>query len=127
MDSILGIHEAALSFRAKRMEVLATNLANADTPHFKARDLEFGAVLAGAGRAARLAVTNPRHMEPRGTLSNASLQYRMPHQPAADGNTVESDQELARFADNAVAYQTSLLFINGRISTLRAALTGSRS
>jgi flagellar basal-body rod protein FlgB len=127
MESILGVHESALLFRAKRMEVLAANLANADTPRYKARDMEFGSVLGAIGGAGRLNVTNARHIESAPLASNDSLKYRIPHQPALDGNTVESDLELARYAENAVSYQASLLFATGRISTLRTALAGTRS
>src|ERR1044072_5350453 len=124
MDSILGIHESALLFRARRMDVLAANLANADTPQYKARDMEFASVLDGVG--ARLAVTNPRHIAANPIERSAALQYRIPHQPALDGNTVESDLEMARYAENAVSYQASLLFAGDRISTLRMALGGTR-
>jgi flagellar basal-body rod protein FlgB len=127
MQSILGIHEAALLHRARRMEVLAANLANADTPHYKARDLTFSAVLDERMNAARrLAVTDARHLQTDPLASRDLLQYRIPHQPTLDGNTVEADLELARYAENAVSYQASLLFASGKISTLRAALTGSR-
>ena len=108
------------------MEVLATNLANADTPRYQARDVEFGAVLQGAANAAKFSVTHPRHISAAPLAANDTLKYRIPHQPAQDGNTVEADLELARYAENAVAYQASLLFANGKISTLRAALTGTR-
>jgi flagellar basal-body rod protein FlgB len=124
MESILGVHEAALLFRAKRMEVLAANLANADTPRYQARDVEFSAVLDGAAR--QLQTTNPRHIGADALTARDSLQYRIPHQPSLDGNTVEADLELARYAENAVSYQASLLFANGKISTLRAALSGGR-
>lgn len=126
MDSVLGVHESALLFRAKRMEVLAANLANADTPNYKARDVEFSAVLDKAVQRAELAVTHQRHIAAQPLAGDPALRYRIPHQPAQDGNTVETDLELARYAENAVAYQASLLFINGRIATLKAALTGSR-
>jgi flagellar basal-body rod protein FlgB len=131
MESILGVHESALLFRAKRMEVLAANLANADTPGYKARDMEFSSVLGQVGgafaSASRLTVTDPRHIEMAPALaSKEALKYRLPHQPALDGNTVETDLELARYAENAVSYQASLLFANGRISTLRTALAGTR-
>ena len=127
MESILGVHESALLFRAKRMEVLAANLANADTPHYKARDMEFSSVMAGMNGASRLTVTDSRHIGGASSFtSNDSLKYRIPHQPALDGNTVESDLELARYAENAVSYQASLMFATGRISTLRAALAGAR-
>jgi flagellar basal-body rod protein FlgB len=123
MESILGVHEAALLFRARRMEVLAANLANADTPHYQARDLDFKAVLEGA---ATLKTTNSRHLGSDPLASRESLKYRIPHQPALDGNTVEADLELARYAENAVSYQASLLFATGKINTLRTALTGGR-
>jgi flagellar basal-body rod protein FlgB len=126
MDSILGIHESALLFRARRMEVLAANLANADTPHYKARDLDFSSALDGARGATRLTRTNPRHIQPEASTAGDALKYRVPHQPSLDGNTVEADLELARYAENAVSYQASLLFATGRISTLRTALAGSR-
>jgi flagellar basal-body rod protein FlgB len=127
MQSILGVHEAALLHRARRMEVLAANLANADTPHYKARDLTFSAVLDQRMNAARqLAATDARHIRIDPLASRELLQYRVPHQPSLDGNTVEADLELARYAENAVSYQASLLFASGKISTLRAALTGNR-
>ena len=109
------------------MDVLAANLANADTPQYKARDMEFASVLDGVAADARLKVTNPRHIASNPIDNSAALQYRIPHQPSLDGNTVEADLELARYAENAVAYQASLLFASGRIQTMRAALAGTRS
>jgi flagellar basal-body rod protein FlgB len=127
MESILGIHEAALLHRARRMEVLAANLANADTPRYQARDLTFSAALDQSMNAARqLKTTDARHLRLHPVAARESLQYRIPHQPSVDGNTVETDLELARYAENAVSYQASLLFANGKISTLRAALSGNR-
>ena len=127
MDSILGVHEAALLYRERRMEVLAANLANADTPNFKARDLDFAAALDDAFAASpALATTDARHLRDDSVATHAALKYRNPHQPSLDGNTVEADLELARYAENAVSYQASLLFANGKISTLRAAITGGR-
>jgi flagellar basal-body rod protein FlgB len=127
MDSILGVHEAALLYRARRMEVLAGNLANADTPNFKARDLDFAAVLDDRLAAARtLTTTDARHLRVDAPVAHDELKYRIPHQPSLDGNTVEADLELARYAENAVSYQASLLFASGKIATLRTALTGGR-
>ncbi|HEX5050077.1 MAG TPA: flagellar basal body rod protein FlgB [Gammaproteobacteria bacterium] len=126
MDSILGIHESALLFRARRMDVLAANLANVDTPQYKARDMEFASVLDGVGADARLKVTNARHISANPIENSAALEYRIPHQPSLDGNTVESDLELARYAENAVSYQASLLFAGDRIQTMRAALASTR-
>jgi flagellar basal-body rod protein FlgB len=126
MESVLGIHESALIFRAKRMEVLAANLANADTPHYKARDMEFATVLRGVTSGSGLRTTDARHIGGTELSREPALQYRVPHQPALDGNTVESDLELARYAENAVGYQASLQFATGKIATLRAALAGVR-
>jgi flagellar basal-body rod protein FlgB len=127
MESILGVHEAALLHRAKRMEVLAANLANADTPNYLARDIDFATVLDEQFVGARtLKTTTPKHIDAVTFAPRERLLYRVPHQPAQDGNTVEADLELARYAENAVSYQASLLFATGKISTLRTALTGGR-
>jgi flagellar basal-body rod protein FlgB len=127
MESILGVHEAALLHRAKRMEVLAANLANADTPNYLARDLDFATVLDRQFAGARaLKTTTPKHIDGVMFAPRDRLMYRVPHQPTQDGNTVEADLELARYAENAVSYQASLLFATGKISTLRTALTGGR-
>lgn len=126
MDPIFGIHAAALLLRSQRMDVLATNLANADTPHYKARDFDFATALDRAAGRGGLRVTHRQHIGGASSAPSADLAYRVPHQPAVDGNTVEADLELARFAENSVAYQASLAFIDGRISTLRLALTGGR-
>jgi flagellar basal-body rod protein FlgB len=126
MESILGIHEAALTFRAQRMEVIAANLANADTPHYQARDMDFSSALDGAANAVKMRTTDARHLSTEPRVAPAELKYRMPHQPSLDGNTVETDLELARYAENGVSYQASLMFASNRISTLRMALTGSR-
>jgi len=126
MESVLGVHEAALLFRARRTEVLAANLANADTPHYQARDLDFASVLGDRLGATTLKTTNPKHLAIDPLASRDSLQYRIPHQPSLDGNTVEADLELARYAENAVSYQASLLFATGKINSLRTALTGGR-
>jgi len=123
---LLGIHEQALLLHARRMDVLATNLANADTPRFKARDFDFAATLTQAATlAGDLTRTDSQHL-PTSAPGATNLAYRVPFQPARDGNTVETDLELSRFAANAVAYQASLLFVNSRIATLRTAITGGR-
>lgn len=126
-DRIFGIHENALLLRAERTGVLASNLANADTPNYKARDLDFAAVLADGGGSDTLSLrrTSAFHVE-AGTagLAGGELKYRIPYQPALDGNTVEMPMEQAAFADNAVRYQATLMFINRRIAGIESALTG---
>jgi flagellar basal-body rod protein FlgB len=126
LDTALGIHAQALALRARRAEVLAANLANADTPGYKARDLDFAGTLAGAqGGAMGLAATARRHLagEPV-TPGSGELLYRVPMQPSIDGNTVDTHTEYAEFALNALQYQASLTFLNGRIRTLTTAIRG---
>ncbi len=127
IDNLFGIHERALYAAADRVSVLATNLANADTPNYKARDYDFAAVLAGTSEAGGIALTRTHagHLPPAGggTLG-ADLKYRIPYQPSLDGNTVEAPVEQAKFAENAMRFQTSLDFINRRIATLMTAITG---
>jgi len=111
-DSLFGVHGQALAVRSQRMGVLASNIANASTPGYKAKDIDFQAALAGAQGGSM-----------DNAIDNATL-YRVPLQPSADGNTVELATEQTAFAENAVAYQTTLAFLNGRISTLTRALRG---
>ena len=120
MDSIFGIHATALMLRAQRSGVLAANLANADTPGFKARDFDFANALTTAERSNQRL---QRRGEPQ-ALAHTRLAYRLPFQDSLDGNTVEADTEMARFAENSVSYQASLMFINSKIRGLRLAIKG---
>jgi flagellar basal-body rod protein FlgB len=126
-DSLFGIHERALYAAADRVGVLATNIANADTPNYKARDYDFAAVLAGTTDSDGLTLVRTHvgnlPLAAAGS-AGADLKYRIPYQPSLDGNTVEAPVEQAKFAENAVRYQTSLDFINRRIAALQTALTG---
>ncbi|HVO48107.1 MAG TPA: flagellar basal body rod protein FlgB [Steroidobacteraceae bacterium] len=129
LDTYLGVHADALKVQSKRMEVLADNLANVDTPNYKARDIDFRAALANAGGAdapVKLATTDTHHLstDPSSNLS-ASLKYRVPLAPALDGNTVDAQQEQAAFADNTVRYQATLTFLSARFKNLMTAITGS--
>lgn len=130
IDAALGIHPQALVLRARRAEVLAANLANSDTPNYKARDLDFRATLMGAqarmdGGALPLASTDASHLQADSTaLPGAALLYRVPSQPSIDGNTVDSQVEYSQFAQNAIQYQASLTFLNSRIRTLMSAIRG---
>jgi flagellar basal-body rod protein FlgB len=127
LDSYLGVHQDALKLQSKRMEVIADNLANSDTPGYKARDVDFRAVLASAGgadSAVKLATTNPGHLGSDPANANASLKYRVPLAPALDGNTVDAQQEQAAFADNTVRYQATLTFLSSSFKSLMTAITG---
>jgi flagellar basal-body rod protein FlgB len=125
-DKVFGIHERALLMAGERVGVLASNIANADTPNYKARDLDFAAVLAGEQSGALpLAATRAGHLPAVETsVGGAELKYRIPFQNSQDGNTVEAPVEQAQFAQNAVRYQASLMFINRRISSLELAISG---
>ena len=125
-DPIFGNHAAAISVWSQRNEVLASNIANADTPNYKARDIDFKSVLAGTAQSnLSMTTTNAGHLPMDASFAaDQSMLYRMPSQPSLDGNTVESDVEQAEFSKNALRYQASLRFINGRVSSLRAAISG---
>lgn len=127
IDRTLAPHLRALDLRAYRSEIIAGNLANADTPNYKARDFDFRAAMSGAQRDAdiRLARTSDRHIDgATGPAGMPDLQYRHPVQPSIDGNTVEMDAEVGRFSDNAMRYQAALGFASGTIRELRAAIQG---
>jgi flagellar basal-body rod protein FlgB len=125
-DNIFGIHEQALQLHGQRLTVLAANLANADTPGFKARDIDFAEVLGGGATASLpVAMTNPAHLAMTdGGLPAGELKYRNPYQASLDGNTVEMPVEQAAFSENNVKYQASLTFINSTISLLQFAIAG---
>lgn len=129
INSYLGIHAAALRVRAQRNELLANNLANADTPKFKARDIDFRAALAAAGgkdAPIHMNATNTKHIAPGSALDGGTpeLKYRTPLAPSLDGNTVDVQLEQAAFAENAVRYQASLQFLSGKFRSLITAITG---
>lgn len=127
-DKLFGIHTQALGLWQKRAEVLAGNLANADTPDYKARDVDFRQALMSAGADGKLplAATESGHIDPA-SQANDRLAYRVPLQPTMDGNTVDTQVEQANFAANSVHYQASLSFITAQIHMLRTAITGGQS
>jgi flagellar basal-body rod protein FlgB len=123
-DKALGIHPQALALREKRGELLAANLANADTPGYKARDLNFETVFKQNLQLAQgMEHTHAKHLPNQGLLQ-AHTMYRNPNQASLDGNTVEANVEQAKYAENAVQYQASLQFLNNKFSGLMMALRG---
>ncbi len=133
VDNELGFHQKALSLRAYRQQVLASNIANADTPHYKARDLDFKASLQGAmggkggGMSGPLDLvrTAPRHLPVGdGAPAGAKLLYRTETQSSVDGNTVDMDVERAAFAENAVQYEAGITFVNQMLRNIQSALQG---
>jgi flagellar basal-body rod protein FlgB len=108
-EGMFGIHATALSLRQQRMAMLASNIANAATPNYKARDIDFASALT---------------LAEQGQSSEAAVKFRVPTQPSLDGNTVELATEQTAFAENALAYRSSLAFLQSRINTLSRALKG---
>jgi flagellar basal-body rod protein FlgB len=129
LDSYLGVHAAALKLRSQRTEVLAANLANADTPNYRARDIDFKSALAAASgntSAVTMTATKPGHIG-GGTVNGTAapeLKYRTPLAPSLDGNTVDAQLEQAAFAENSVRYQATLTFISAKFRSLMTAITG---
>jgi flagellar basal-body rod protein FlgB len=142
LDNYLGIHPQALQLEAQRNDLLAANLANVDTPNYKARDLDFkaalaaasgqsassstpalrapvGAALSDAGASSALSTDNAGGIDP------SALKYRVPMAPSLDGNTVDEQLEQAAFAENNVRYQASLTFLNSALRDLMTAIVGS--
>jgi flagellar basal-body rod protein FlgB len=127
LDSYLGNLGNALELRGKRAEVLASNMANADTPNYKARDFDFQAALGQAqGQQVVLRATAKGHIKPEGSAGGVqpALQYRIPNQPSLDGNSVDIQLEKSAFTENAVQYQATLSFLDSRIKGLKNALRG---
>lgn len=118
-----------MNLRAARQQVLATNIANADTPGYQARDVDFATRLKQlqAGEASgALTTTHARHLAAGGSRGPAGLElrYRAAEQPSVDGNTVDLNREMARFSENAIRYQADLAFLQSRVSGLRQAISG---
>ncbi|GGX50510.1 flagellar basal body rod protein FlgB [Saccharospirillum salsuginis] len=125
-NNSLGIHDNALLVRAQRSEVLANNLANADTPNYKARDMDFQAILRGEAKKAQgldMARTDGEHIPGRVETGHEML-YRNPIQPSIDGNTVDTNVENAEFTKNAMSYNASFDFLNRKFKGLDGALRG---
>ncbi len=133
LDQYLGVHAAALDVRGRRTELIANNLANADTPGYQARDLDFRAAMARVSgekttSGVHLSTTQAGHIGGAASADAATspdLKYRTPLAPALDGNTVDTQLEQAAFAENAVRYQATLPFLNRKFRGLMTAIMGS--
>lgn len=126
-EAALGDHEKALRLRIQRASTLANNLANVDTPNFKARDLDFRQMLDHemSDNGASLTRTNSQHLQGEvETVSSNELMYRIPQQPSIDGNTVEDQIENAEYMKNVLAFQASFEFLNDEFKGLRSAIRG---
>jgi flagellar basal-body rod protein FlgB len=127
IDNALSFQQQALSLRAQRQQVLAANIANADTPNYKARDFDFSAVLKDtlAGRSGGnlpMTRTSGGHQQPGSDFGSVRLMYRGESQSSVDGNTVNMDVERAQFAENAIQYEAGITFISGQLKTLMSAI-----
>jgi flagellar basal-body rod protein FlgB len=141
LDNYLGIHAQALTVEAKRNELLAANLANVDTPNYKARDIDFKAALSAAsgntaangsssltlqqGNASLKAASATTTAGTENSADAAMMRYRVPMAPSLDGNTVDEQLEQSAFAENSVRYQATLTFLNNALRGLMTAITGS--
>jgi flagellar basal-body rod protein FlgB len=129
LTSRLDTFSSSLQLRSARQEVLASNIANVDTPGYVARDIDFGAALSNAmsGKTGlRLGHSDGRHLTVTSTegLIGSPLAYTVQTQPSLDGNSVDLDQQRSNFTDNAIRYESTLRFINGHVKTMLSAITG---
>ncbi|MQY51609.1 flagellar basal body rod protein FlgB [Rhodocyclus tenuis] len=129
LDQAFSFQQKALDLRAYRQQVLAANIANADTPQFKARDFDFGSALKDAiagrqGQPLSLTLTSDRHIPASGNAEPVSLMYRKETQSSVDGNTVDMDVERGKFSENSTYYEAGLTFITGRVKSMISAIQG---
>ena len=123
IDRAFSLNEKSLNVRAQRMEVLSRNIANADTPHFKAQDIDFKSIMKSASEGA-VVTTNANHLTEAPDQTSDGVKYRIPYNVSFDGNTVELPVEQAKFGQYAADYQTTLSILENRISGIRKALRG---
>lgn len=130
VDDYLRFHEAALSIRGQRQQMIASNIANADTPNYKARDIDFSTAMnnvlqRNTGQTpSELAKTAPQHLDTQGTVGSSPQLYRTTVQGNIDGNTVDMDVERNQFTDNALRYEASLTILNMQIRNMLSAIQG---
>lgn len=125
LSNALGVHEKALRVRNDRMEVLARNIANADTPHFKSRELDFKSVMQKVQPGETMASTHANHFAVDDPVADDDgMRFRVPFNASVDGNTVEISVEQAKYGKAAADYQATLSFLESRVGSIRKALRG---
>jgi flagellar basal-body rod protein FlgB len=132
LDDYMKFHEVALSIRGQRQQLIASNIANSDTPNYKARDIDFGAAFAQAvsktsstaTAANQVSQTHSQHMQGSGSAGPYQTLYRKEVQGNIDGNTVDMDVERNAFTENALRYEASLTMLNMQIKGLLSAIQG---
>lgn len=127
INKLLDGHARVLNLADQRLQLLADNMANADTPNYKAKDIDFSAAMQTVDQQSmKVQTTNSRHITTASGRRQTETLYRVPDQPSLDGNTVDAQKETAAIAETAVRYQATLTFLNQRIAGLRHAITGGR-
>lgn len=127
INNVFDSHARVLGLANQRLQLLADNIANADTPNYKAKDIDFLAAMQTADKqSVQMQATNAQHIAMTSGPNRAETMYRVPDQPSLDGNTVDAQMESSAVAETAVRYQATLTFLNQRISALRMAITGGR-
>jgi flagellar basal-body rod protein FlgB len=121
LDGLFKFHQAALSLHAERQKLIASNIANADTPGYRARDIDFVSALKNA--QASQSKLQPLNAD-KSALPGADVMYRSAVQRSVDGNTVDIDVERAQFAENAIRYEAQVMFVTGQIKSMIAAIQG---
>lgn len=127
MNGMFGLHENVMHLQSRRAQILAQNLANSDTPGYKAKDIDFAAALKSIGKGkvgAPLKTTKGNHIQPQGFFMGAESLYRQPTQSSLDGNTVESHVEMAAFTENSMRYLMTLRIMSGRVNKMLSAFKG---
>ena len=124
IGSYLNFHAQALELRSRRNEILASNIANAATPNFKARDLDFDSEIKRHVGIGPLQITNEQYFPTMVAATDNKMLFREPINPSLDGNTVELSVEQMEFSENVTRYQTTLTFLNNRITGLMSAIRG---
>ena len=127
IDNVFGIHENAMQLQGRRAQLLSQNLANSDTPGYKAKDIDFKAALKSAASGnlqAPLKATQKGHIQPKGLFMGAEELYRQPMQDSLDGNTVEPHVEMAEFTENSMRYLMTLRIMSGRVKGMLSAIRG---
>lgn len=131
-DNYLGAFDDALVLRSRRSEILASNIANADTPGYKAKDIDFKSAMSNAmgtgsefkKNTLKMTTTNNKHIQMSQANFSTDIMYRNPYQPSLDGNTVNASIEKTEFTKNAIHYNASLRFLSGKFKGLTKAIKG---
>lgn len=127
MDKVFGIHENAMHLQSRRAQLLSQNLANSDTPGYKAKDIDFKSAMKSAADGtmqASLKATQTGHIQPKGVFMGSEQLYRQPMQSSLDGNTVEPHVEMSEFTENSMRYLMTLRIMSGRLNGMLSALRG---